>query len=124
DAAVALRAGDAAELGRLMSASHASLRDDYDVSTASLDACCAAAEAVQGCHGARLVGAGFGGAAIALVAIDAAAAVRRAMEGALCDGPGGARGWVLTPSAGAAERAPDVLAGERGTHTSASGCSA
>jgi galactokinase len=62
DAAVrALEAGDVAALGRLMDASHESLRCDCEVSTHRLDAMVAAARGVPGCHGARLVGAGFGG---------------------------------------------------------------
>ena len=52
-------------LGRLLSASHASLRDDYEVSTPELDALVAALEGA-GALGARLTGAGFGGCAIAV----------------------------------------------------------
>ena len=107
EAAEALRTGDATVLGRLMSASHASLRDDYEVSTAVLDACCAAAERAPGCLGARLVGAGFGGTAIALVRAEDAGAVREAMAAAA--GGTEPRTWILEPSAGAAERSPDVL---------------
>ena len=62
----ALRAGDFALFGRLMYASHASLRDDYEVSTPELDAFVELAERT-GAAGARLTGAGFGGCAIALV---------------------------------------------------------
>jgi galactokinase len=54
------------EFGRLMYASHASLRDDYEVSTPELDTFVEAAEQ-HGARGARLTGAGFGGCAIALV---------------------------------------------------------
>jgi galactokinase len=54
------------EFGRLMYASHASLRDDYEVSTPELDTFVEAAEQ-HGATGARLTGAGFGGCAIALV---------------------------------------------------------
>ena len=107
EAAEALRTGDAPLLGQLMSASHASLRDDYEVSTAALDACGAAAERAPGCLGARLVGAGFGGTAIALVRAPEAGAVREAMAAAA--GSAEPRTWILEPSAGAAERAPDVL---------------
>ena len=62
----ALREADFAGFGRLMYASHASLRDDYDVSTPELDAFVELAED-SGATGARLTGAGFGGCAIALV---------------------------------------------------------
>lgn len=63
----ALEAGDLTTVGKLMNASHASLRDDYEVSSAALDAMVDAMRSVAGCYGARLTGAGFGGCAIALV---------------------------------------------------------
>lgn len=66
-AAAAMRAGDAAELGRLMNASHVSLRDDFEVSRAELDTMVEIAQAQPGCYGARMTGAGFGGCAVALV---------------------------------------------------------
>jgi galactokinase len=66
EAVEALRARDFEELGRLMYASHASMRDDFEISTRELDAFVELAEAT-GAHGARLTGAGFGGCAIALV---------------------------------------------------------
>ena len=62
----ALRAGDLRTAGQLMVASHASLRDDYQVSTPALDELVAVLRATPGVHGARLTGAGFGGCAIAL----------------------------------------------------------
>jgi galactokinase len=52
--------------GELLTASHASLRDDFEVSCAELDLVVAAALAA-GAHGARMTGGGFGGSAIALV---------------------------------------------------------
>jgi galactokinase len=67
-AAKALRQGDVATLGMLMKASHASLRDYYDVSSPELDALAEAACQAPGCYGARLTGAGFGGCIVALVA--------------------------------------------------------
>lgn len=63
----ALKQGDLHTVGRLMDASHTSLRDDYEVSSAALDVMVEAMRAVPGCFGARLTGAGFGGCAIALV---------------------------------------------------------
>jgi galactokinase len=66
EAVEALRHRDFDEFGRLMFASHASLRDDYEVSTPELDTFVRAAEQ-HGAGGARLTGAGFGGCAIALV---------------------------------------------------------
>ncbi len=63
----AMAGGDAIGLGLLMNASHASLRDDFEVSNAELDTMVACAVQEQGCHGARMTGAGFGGCAVALV---------------------------------------------------------
>ena len=81
-AAVALLDGNGsgavAAMGPLLSASHASLRDDYQVSCAELDCACATAEAA-GAVGARMTGGGFGGSAIALVPAEAVAAVSRAV---------------------------------------------
>jgi galactokinase len=76
--------GRLVELGPLLDASHASLRDDYEVSSVELDhAVSAALDA--GALGARMVGGGFGGSAIALVpaaAVDqVAASVAAATEG-------------------------------------------
>jgi len=66
-AAEVMRRGDAVELGQLMDGSHASLRDDFEVSSDELDAMVACARREDGCYGARLTGAGFGGCAVALV---------------------------------------------------------
>ena len=55
------------EIGELMKASHVSLKDDYEVSSPELDAMAEAAWAAEGCVGARMTGAGFGGACVALV---------------------------------------------------------
>jgi galactokinase len=62
-----LAAGDLAAFGRLLTESHSSLRDDYEVTGPYLDAIAGAALAAPGCLGARMTGAGFGGCAIALV---------------------------------------------------------
>lgn len=67
DAVDALRAGDLARLGSLLKKSHASLRDDYEVTGVELDTLADSACAQEGCLGARMTGAGFGGCAIALV---------------------------------------------------------
>jgi galactokinase len=71
-AAVALGAGDARRVGELMTESHRSLRDDFQVSRAELDAMVGIALAQESCYGARMTGAGFGGCAVALVARDSA----------------------------------------------------
>lgn len=63
----ALRAGDIAEFGRLMRASHESLRDLYEVSCKELDIMVEAAWEITGTCGARMTGAGFGGCTVNLV---------------------------------------------------------
>jgi len=108
ECAGALGRGDAARVGALMSASHASLRDDYEVSTPALDAVVAAAESTPGCLGARMCGAGFGGTAIALVDVMDAGRCIAAMQAVLPE-PGGRGAWLLQPSPGLAALAPDVL---------------
>jgi galactokinase len=67
EAVEAMRRGEVAALGALMDKSHASLRDDYEVSSEALDAMVTAARAHPACHGARMTGAGFGGCAVAIV---------------------------------------------------------
>lgn len=63
----ALETGDRRAIGDLMRASHESLRDDYEVSCPELDWMAEAAWNAPGCVGARMTGAGFGGACVALV---------------------------------------------------------
>jgi galactokinase len=72
DAADALRAGKYDVMGTLMLASHASLRDDYEVSCEELDFMSDEAMKVSGVYGARMTGGGFGGSAIALCQPEAA----------------------------------------------------
>ncbi|MFI9006237.1 galactokinase [Actinosynnema sp. NPDC053489] len=96
-----LRAGRLAELGPLLDASHASLRDDYEVSAPELDVAVDAAKAA-GALGARMVGGGFGGSAIALVPVERHDEVVRRVLAAFAE-----RGWATprtftaVPSAGA-----------------------
>jgi len=80
EAVEALRTEDFRELGHLMYQSHASMRDDFEISTRELDAFVELAEAA-GALGARLTGAGFGGCAIAVVRTgDTGALARDARE--------------------------------------------
>jgi galactokinase len=67
DAAAALRGQDLPRLGALMTASHASLRDDYAVSCAELDALVRLAGDFPGTYGARMTGGGFGGCTVNIV---------------------------------------------------------
>jgi galactokinase len=66
-AADVLAAGGAGSMGRLMDESHASLRDDFAVSTPPIEAMVRAARETPGCVGARMTGGGFGGCVVALV---------------------------------------------------------
>jgi galactokinase len=63
----ALGRHDFGELGRLLNQSHESLRDDFEVSTPTVDALVEKAWGIAGCYGARIMGAGFGGSVLALV---------------------------------------------------------
>lgn len=63
----ALKSNNLQELGQLLYASHNSLRDDYEVTGIELDTLVNEAAKQEGCIGARMTGAGFGGCAIALV---------------------------------------------------------
>ena len=74
-----LRNGQMQALGNVLDESHASLRDDYEVSSGELDVAVAAARGA-GAWGARMTGAGFGGCAIALVPSDALMAVTEAVH--------------------------------------------
>ena len=67
----ALRAGDLTTFGRLMRQSHVSLRDDYEVTVPDVDRLIELAWALPGVLGARMTGAGFGGATVHLVRTDA-----------------------------------------------------
>ena len=66
-AAGMLRQGDLKSFGRLMNESHASLRDDYEVSCAETDLLVQAAQSVSGVYGARMTGGGFGGCTVNLI---------------------------------------------------------
>ena len=97
----ALRSHDWAALGALMDASHASLRDDYEVSCQELDVAVEAARGA-GAIGARMTGGGFGGSAIAIVPAGRVPSVRSEVANAFS-----AAGWPapdvfeVTPSDGA-----------------------
>jgi len=89
-AAAALGAGEPHRAGEAMIASHASLRDNFEVSTPALDSLVERLAATEGVYGARLTGAGFGGCVVALVTASAAETVAESFEG-----------WVVRPSPGA-----------------------
>ena len=108
---VALEAGDVRRVGELMRESHASLRDDYSVSTPALDLLTELLESV-GAHGARLTGAGFGGCVVAIApSADADSVLETARrEYGLRTGTRPA-GWAVSASPGAGPVAADGLAG-------------
>ncbi|MBW6456756.1 MAG: galactokinase, partial [Trueperaceae bacterium] len=109
EAADALADGDVARLGRLMDASHESLRDDYEVSSPALDAIVTAARAAPGCLGARMTGAGFGGCAVALVRRDDAEPFVTATADAYRAATGHeARAYVSAAAAGASREPLDA----------------
>lgn len=101
DTAQAMADGDSETLGALMDASHASLRDDYEVSGPALDEIVEIARRTPGCLGARMTGGGFAGCAVALVRTERAdefcSAVTERFRNA-CDLE--ATIWLCEPAAG------------------------
>jgi galactokinase len=83
------------EFGELMNASHASLRDDYEVSTPELDRLVALLQAQPDVFGARLTGAGFGGACVALCRAGSELEIGTAVLAQY--GIAGQKGTVLVP---------------------------
>jgi galactokinase len=73
------REDHAAEMGRIVSESHVSLRDDYEVSCPELDFLVEAALRVEGVFGARMIGGGFGGSTVNLMHPEAVGAFRTAL---------------------------------------------
>ncbi|MGC1648293.1 MAG: galactokinase [Candidatus Sulfotelmatobacter sp.] len=109
-AAKALQSQDAERLGCLMYESHASLRDDYEVSCKELDLLVELAISVPGIYGARMTGGGFGGCTVNLVRADCAdafkAQIARKYEAAtgivpdlyVCEPAQGAQAWPVERS--------------------------
>jgi galactokinase len=94
-------AADPRSIGPVLSEGHASLRDDFEISTPELDACVDAALAA-GAHGARMVGGGFGGSAVVLVDRDRAGAIAEAVRYRFAQaGYNAPRTFDVVPSAGA-----------------------
>jgi galactokinase len=92
---------DPRRIGRVLTAGHESLRDDFEISVPLLDAIVESA-VEAGAHGARMVGGGFGGSAIALVEADAVDAVTAAVAARFArEGSPAPRTFVTVPSAGA-----------------------
>ncbi len=103
DAAAALASGDLQSLGLLMTLSHASMRDDFEITLPAIDALVALlAEAIGPEGGARMTGGGFGGAVVAIMRRDQVEAVNRVVTNHYRT-PDGLPPHVMieTPSAGA-----------------------
>ena len=106
-AAAALRRGDWEALGPLLRASHASLRDEYEVSCRELDLLADALNAQPGVLGARMTGAGFGGCVLAVVRRELIAAVTTACGEVYQSATGVQVKWTVTGAGpGAALVAP------------------
>jgi galactokinase len=106
--AAALRNGNLAEFGRLISASHASSRDDFENSSPALNALVEAAESAPGFLGAKLSGAGWAGCTVNLVQADLAEAFAESVRATyartqhstaevhICHAADGAQGWLVS----------------------------
>jgi galactokinase len=106
-AASALSRGDLSGFGRLMLASHRSLRDDFEVSVPELDALVQAAVSAPGVFGARMTGGGFGGCTVALVESGQEGAAGAAIATAFATRFGRAPAWFVSHAAdGAGEIVP------------------
>ena len=100
-AVTALKAKDFVTLGRLLNESHISLRDDYEVSCPELN-CAAESANAAGALGARMVGGGFGGSAIALIRAARTSETISAVERAFSEnGFSAPRFFTSLPSQGA-----------------------
>ena len=102
-----LRLGDLTGLGALMTESHASMRDDYEITVPEVDLAVTTALA-SGAYGARMTGAGFGGCVISLIEPGAADRIASAVATAFAQaGYGAPRSFTAIPSSGAGRLTPD-----------------
>jgi galactokinase len=81
DTVAVLGSGRIREIGPLMTASHASMRDDFEITVAQVDVAVEAA-LMAGAYGARMTGGGFGGCVLALIDADRADATIAAVQAA------------------------------------------
>jgi len=101
-AAAALAAGDLTQLGRLLDASHASLRDDFEVSCPELNCMAELCRRLPGVQGARMMGGGFGGCVLVLARQDASGDLERAVLPAYAQATGSqGRVWQCHGASGA-----------------------
>jgi galactokinase len=98
-----LRTAGPLEIGELLDASHASMRDDFEISVPELDLAVETAQA-NGAIGARMTGGGFGGAAIALVPSESISRIQVAIDGAFAEHGFGQPTMFTVTAAGGASR--------------------
>lgn len=103
EACAAMGAGDVPRLGKLMNASDESLRADYAVTSPELDAMTEVARGLDGCFGARMTGAGFGGCTINLVERSSATAFSEALLAGYREAVGIQGEIIVSAPAGGAE---------------------
>ncbi len=106
EACKAMKKGNAETLGALMNASHASLRDDYEVTGPALDAMTEIARTLPGCYGSRMTGAGFGGCAVSLTAKDGAQEFAESLMKAYKERTGNEGVTLLSDPAGGVSAVP------------------
>lgn len=112
DAEAALTAGDLAAVGRLFAASHASLRDLFEVSCPELDVMVEIAAATPGVVASRMTGGGFGGCTVSLVRPDAVDGFqRRILRDYTARTGRSPRVWVVSAVAGAGVVVSEPAAG-------------
>lgn len=100
-----LPANEFEEVGRVMNVSHASLRDDFEISTPAMNELVALAQSADGVYGARMTGGGFGGSVVALADSEAAAQVVEGVPRLFRERTGNtAEGFVAQASAGTSAR--------------------
>jgi galactokinase len=105
-AAQALERGDLVAFGTLMGESHASLRDDYEVSVPEIDALVEIAQGLPGCYGSRITGGGFGGSTVSMVKVGAVDSFARELAARYQERVGQeARVLICTPSEGVSRAA-------------------
>ncbi|MEM1210278.1 MAG: galactokinase [Planctomycetota bacterium] len=102
----AMKAGDWSAVGRRMVESHASMRDDFEITTPELDRLVELATGQAGVWGSRMTGGGFGGCTVTLVAAEKADAVAEAVVGAYREAFGLQAPWFVTRPADGARVLP------------------
>ena len=106
-AAAALQAGRIDAFGRLMNASHRSMRDDYEISCGEIDILVELAWRSEGVLGSRMTGGGFGGCTVSLVKAGAVEAFRAAISAGYAKATGHMPEiFVCSPGAGASHAVP------------------